>query len=168
MILTVSQVLTAAGALLVLAAGIFKVSRPAETAGALEAVGLPRSVRLVRLLGAGEVVLGLAAVSLSRPMILAVLAIAYLGFAAFSIAAIFAKTPLRSCGCFGKVDTPPSWVHVGVNLVLAGAAVVAAFGRDGLGEVAGVAPWIGVAVLAYLTYGLLSALPMAQAARSGA
>ena len=37
-----------------------------------------------------------------------------------------------SCGCFGAIDTPPSWTHVAGNLVLAGSSLWALGGRSPL------------------------------------
>ena len=45
-----------------------------------------------------------------------------------------AASPIGSCGCFGRVDTPPSLVHVVVNLGAAACAVGVAV-RDGGGIV---------------------------------
>ena len=89
-------------ALLALAGGL-KVVRPAPTAGALRAMRLPSSLPLVRLLGLGEVVVGVAAaVTFARPL-LVLLAAAYLGFAAFVVAALSANTP---CSRAGASDRP--------------------------------------------------------------
>jgi len=113
-------------ALLVLAGGL-KLVRPAPTAGALRAMRLPAALPLVRALGLGEIALGVAAgITFARPL-LVLLAAAYLAFAAFVAAALGAKTPLQSCGCFGQADTPPSAVHVALNLAAAGTAFAAAF-----------------------------------------
>jgi hypothetical protein len=99
---------------------------------------------LVRILGAGEIALGVsAAITFARPL-LVLLAAAYLAFAAFVTAALGAKTPLQSCGCFGQSDTPPSAVHVGLNLAAAGAAMAAAVtGTPGLDATLADQPWAG-------------------------
>src|SRR5437870_3541035 len=119
-------------ALLVLA-GALKVARPAPTAGALRAMGLPARLALVRVLGLSEIAIGLAAgITFARPL-LVLLAAAYLAFATFVIAALGANTPLQSCGCFGQTDTPPSPIHVGLNLAAAATAFGAALsGTPGL------------------------------------
>lgn len=110
-------------------AGALKIAQPGSTAGALRALRLPSSLPLVRLLGAAEVVLGIAAgLSFWRPLLVLVAAM-YLAFAAFVTATLGARTPLQSCGCFGRADTPPSAVHVGVNLAAAAVALVAAVTR---------------------------------------
>jgi hypothetical protein len=112
----------AAGALLALG-GAFKVVRPLPTAGALRAVGAPGPVVGVRMLGAGEAVLGVAAVLTGAPALAALVAAAYLSFAAFVIVAMRGGTALQSCGCFGEVETPPSAVHVLLNAGFASTAL---------------------------------------------
>ena len=48
-------------------------------------------------------------------------AVSYLAFAGFVVVALRSGKPISSCGCFGKVDTPPSPVHVVLDLAFAGA-----------------------------------------------
>jgi hypothetical protein len=161
-------------ALLVLAGGL-KVVRPVPTAGALQAVGLPSSLSLVRALGLCEVVVGVAAgATLTRPA-LALLAAAYLAFAAFVAAALGANTPLQSCGCFGQVDTPPSAVHLGLNLTAAGTAFVAALsGTPALRATFADQPWnavpfvLLVAVCVYLCVLMATVLPLVIGSRPSA
>ena len=114
-----------AGGLLALAGGL-KVARPAPTVGALRAMHLPSSPHLVRLLGAMEVAIGIGAGSSLWPPMLVLLAATYLAFAAFVVAALGADRPLQSCGCFGRVDTPPSGVHVVLDVLAALVALAAA------------------------------------------
>jgi hypothetical protein len=42
-------------------------------------------------------------------------AVLYAGFTVFTLAAIRGRIPVQSCGCFGRVDTPPSLIHVVYN-----------------------------------------------------
>jgi hypothetical protein len=161
-------------ALLALAGGL-KVIRPAPTAGALRAMRLPSSLPIVRLLGLGEVVIGIAAaITFARPL-LVLLAAAYLAFAAFVTAALSANTPLQSCGCFGRTDTPPSNVHVALNLASAGAAFAAALtGTPGLDVTLSDQPWnaipfvllVGVSV--YLCVLITTVLPQTLGSRQSA
>ena len=53
----------------------------------------------------------------------ALVAVSYLAFAGFVIVALRSGAPISSCGCFGKVDTPPSVVHVVLDVAFAGVAV---------------------------------------------
>ena len=112
-------------ALLALAGGL-KIVRSAPTSGALRAMRLPSSPHLVRVLGALEVATGVGAgVSFSRPLLVLQAAL-YLAFAAFVVVALGSDRPLQSCGCFGRADTPPSGVHVILDLLAAVVALAAA------------------------------------------
>jgi hypothetical protein len=154
-------------ALLALAGGL-KVVRPAPTAGALRAMRLPSALPLVRVLGVGEVALGVGAgITFARPL-LVLLAAAYLAFAAFVTAALGANTPLQSCGCFGQADTPPSAVHVGLNLAAAGTAFAAALtGTPSLDVTVADQPWsaipfvVLVGICVYLCVLVATVLPLA-------
>jgi hypothetical protein len=162
----------AAAALLALAAP-GKLRRPASTANALGQLGLPRSTALVRLLGLGE--LALAAAVWARPTaaILAALALAYLGFAAFVAVALRRGTSLSSCGCFGRADTPPTPVHLVVVLAAGLAAAAAAVtGSGSLREVVGGQAYgapllLLVAVTTFLAWAALAVLPRVVAAGRG-
>jgi hypothetical protein len=115
-----------ASAALLGAGGALKVHRPATTARALRAMGLPGSPTLVRAGAAAEVAVAVGALAwASRPFALAV-AGSYLAFAAFVLAALRRDVPLSSCGCFGVQDTPPTAGHVVLNLAAAGVALAVA------------------------------------------
>lgn len=116
----------AIAAVLLAVAGAAKAASPAATAGALRALGLPGRPVWVRIGGAAEA--GLAAAALATgwvPLVVAVGA-SYLVFAAFVVAALRAGVPVASCGCLGRVDTPPHALHVVGNLLAAGAALATA------------------------------------------
>ena len=135
-------------ALLVLA-GIAKLRAPAATAGALGAVSLPSSIGFVRVIGAVEVVLGIAAGVTGSRAAMAVVAFAYLCFTAFVAVALRSGRPVQSCGCFGAVDTPPSWVHLVVTLgfaLVAGGCAVA--GSPSLARLLEGQPLAGIPYLA--------------------
>lgn len=155
----------AVGLLLALAGG-FKAVRPLPTVGALRAVRARASPALVRLLGAGEVVVGLGAAITAWAPLAAMVAVAYAGFAGFVAAALRRGTPLQSCGCFGTDDLPPTRIHLAVNIgccLVAGAATVTRV--DGLPAVVADQPWAGVpflvlvAVTVWFLYLLLTLLP---------
>ena len=118
--------LLGAGALLLVAAGAAKVADPSRTAGALAALGWPSSPTLVRTGAMAETVLGAAALVVGGRILALLVAVSYLGFALFVMAALRAKTPIGTCGCFGRADTPPKPVHVTVDALLAAGAVAAA------------------------------------------
>ena len=95
-----------------------KVVDPAPTDGALRAAGLPSSSLLIRLLGTAEIGFALAGILFGGLAVLGA-AVLYAGFTGFTLAAVRGRIPLQSCGCFGKEDTPPSWLHVGFNTIAA-------------------------------------------------
>ncbi len=162
-----------AAALLALG-GVAKVARPAPTAGALRALHLPGPLGGVRLLGAAELVLGTAAIITGARALLVLVALAYLAFTLFVVAALRTGTNIQSCGCFGSVDTPPSLVHVGLDLGLAGVTLAAAIGGlPPIGTVWAGQPWAGLpfalllVVSVYLAYLLLTLLPLTLRAARG-
>ena len=156
--------------------GALKAVRPRDTALALTAVGLrlPRFLParvLVRLGGALEVVIGVGALVTGGAVFAALVAASYLAFAGFVVVALRSGKPISSCGCFGKVDTPPSPVHVVIDLAFAGVAVAAAIVGDvALPDVLGDQPLLGIPFLFLLAIGLylvflaFTALPKTMAA----
>jgi len=150
-----------AAALLLAAAGVAKTVAPLSLVRALRAAGLrvraPLLARWVRLFAAAEAVLGVVAVVRPGPFVAAAVAISYAGFTAFVLRALRSGSPLASCGCFGKTDTPPTPGHAIATAALAVAAVLIAVGPAApldlpLAVVSG--------VLAYLTYLVLAVLPL--------
>jgi hypothetical protein len=107
------------GALLLVPAGVAKVTRPASTERALRAVGWPDGRSIGRVLGVVEVVVAVVALVWSAAVAPALQAALYAGFTLFVLLALWRGTPLQSCGCFGAADSPPSLVHVGVCAGLA-------------------------------------------------
>jgi hypothetical protein len=180
--------LVAAGLLVV--AGVAKALRPDDTARALaglaagpdvvarrDAAGHPVSLSLVRrLVRAGalaEAALGLVALALPRPVTAALVAGSYCVFAVVIALARRRGGPLATCGCFGRPDTPPTAVHLLMNLVLAVAALAVAVSAPGGGTLpAALAhqPWAGLPLLFVSAVGLwLTALALsALAAVEGA
>jgi hypothetical protein len=108
--------------ILLAVAGSIKIYRPGYTAGALRAVGLPAGDRMVRLLGLGEVIVGIGAVVTGGSIWAAAVGAFYLGFTVFVLVALRSGAPIASCGCFGSPDTPPGVGHVVLDL---GAMIVA-------------------------------------------
>src|SRR5262249_30242976 len=107
----------AIAAVILAAGGAAKAVRPRDTARALAAVGIrfPRALParvVVRVGGALEAAVGLAALLVGGPVLCTLVALSYLMFAVFVGVALRMGAPISSCGCFGKVDTPPSGVHV--------------------------------------------------------
>jgi hypothetical protein len=52
--------------------------------------------------------------------------VSYTLFAAFVVAALVSGRPIGSCGCFGRLDVPPTWWHVAFNCLLGAAASIRA------------------------------------------
>jgi hypothetical protein len=115
-----------AGALVLVVAGAAKVADPSRTAGALAALGWPSSAGLVRVVAAAELLVGAGTLVVGGPVLAALVALSYLGFAVFVVAALTSGTPIGSCGCLGRADTPPTPLHVLVDAVLAAGALAAA------------------------------------------
>lgn len=105
------------------AAGFAKVRDPAPTIGALVAasVRVPRSAVLG--LGTLEIAAGLAVLVAGGVLAGAATAALYGSFALFVGVALQRNLPVQSCGCFGRGDTPPSALHVVVNLAAAAGTV---------------------------------------------
>jgi hypothetical protein len=147
-------------------AGAFKLVRPTLTSGALRAMHLPSHPALVRVLGLAELLLGVSALVTGARPLLALASAAYLGFAAFVAAALASGAPLQSCGCFGQRETPPTVVHLAVNLTAAIVLLAAAAGDlPKPAEVLADQPWhaapfvLLVLISLELSYLVLTALP---------
>lgn len=112
------------GAVLVLA-GAAKLRRPAGTSGALAAAGLPSSPVVVHGLGALELAVGIAVLTVGGTIPSLLAAAVYAGFTLF--AAVHRRQDGASCGCFGAEASPLTGAHVVVDAV---AAAVAVFGAQ--------------------------------------
>jgi hypothetical protein len=115
-----------AGALVLLVAGAAKVADPTRTAGALRARGWPASAALVRVGAAAELLVGAGALVVGGPVLAGLVAVSYLAFALFVAAALTSGTPIGTCGCLGRADTPPTALHVVIDATLAAGALAAA------------------------------------------
>jgi len=165
-----------AACLLLVGAGVAKAWRPDDTARALVPLlgsASPAAVRLaVRVAAGAEAVLGACAMVWPAPGTASLVAASYAGFAGFVLHARRRGGALATCGCFGRADTPPTRLHVVVDLSLAGAALsVALRASDGgwLPVLLARQPWHGLplvltaAVCAWLVFHALSTLPRALA-----
>ncbi len=149
-------------------AGIAKLSRPSDL------LGFRVAAPLVRLTGGAEAAIGMAALAVGGLFVWMV-GLLYAMFAVIVLRA--ALSGARSCGCFGRLDAPPSWVHVVGNLSLAAACLTAA--ATGTAEApvtalaavfveqpaTAVALVVEIAVLSGLALATLTALPEALDAR---
>ena len=164
--------LVAAGLLVV--AGVAKAARPDDTARALASLlpGPPAAARVMRWLvrtGAlAEAALGAVAIAVPRPATAALVALSYVCFFGVVACARRRGGPLATCGCFGRPDTPPTAVHLVVDLVLAVAAAIVAVGAPRHGTLVtqlAHQPWAGVPLLFVSAVGLwLTALALSALA----
>lgn len=127
---------------------------------------------LARVIGAGEIVVAVAAIGFgSRPLALLVFA-AYLAFAAFTLRLIARSDGQADCGCFGADEAPATHLHVALDLGAASFAALAALAPPGsIGSVLADQPLSGVPFLAlvalctwlgYLSYTVLPSLAVAR------
>ena len=166
--MSVVSALHASAAILLVAAGATKLSRPAGDSAGL--FGFRARAGVVRLIGALEVAAGTAALLVGGPAAWAV-GILYAAFALVVLRAVLAGA--ESCGCFGRLDAPPSLIHVVGNLVLAAVSLGAA-GESSppIVQAMGDSPAVGAAraAVVVLLAGLLlvsfTALPEALGARA--
>jgi hypothetical protein len=155
----------AVASLLLAAGGAAKLARPDTTAKALSALGLPVGPVAVRTGAAIELGVGLSALAAGGVVAAAVVSASYAALALFVAAALVRDTPLATCACFGEPDTPPTALHVAVDLALAaGAALAAATGTAQPLVALNLATATGAGVAAYVTFLLLTALPRVTAA----
>ena len=147
--------------------GIGKLVAPTSARRALHALGVTVAPTAIRLLGAAEIALACAAAALGGVALPAIVGAAYVSFAAFVVVMLRSGTA-TSCGCFGSAATPPSALHVLINLGSAAVAFVS-IGGDDIGAIlsdqpgAGI-PMVGLVVLgSYLLYLLLTLLPVVLA-----
>lgn len=169
--MSVVSALHASAAVLLVVAGATKLSRPA--AGSASLLGFRTRSGVVRLIGALEAAAGIAAL-LAGGVAAWVVGLLYAAFALIVLRAVVAGAD--SCGCFGRLDAPPSLIHVAGNLALAAVSFAAAGAASppvaalaqSLEESA--AAGVGLAAVIVLVAGLVlvsfTALPEALAARS--
>ncbi|MCY3616366.1 MAG: hypothetical protein F4Z00_00620 [Acidimicrobiaceae bacterium] len=169
--MSVVSALHASAALLLVVAGAAKLIRPADGFAGL--VGLRTRPFVVRLIGALEAGAGIAALILGGPAAW-IVGLLYAAFALVVLRAVLAGAD--SCGCFGRLDAPPSLIHVAGNLTLAAVSFIAAGAASPPvsavvqaaeeSSATGVALASVIALLAGLVLVSFTALPEALAARS--
>jgi hypothetical protein len=148
---------TIAACLLALA-GFTKAIQPAATVGALAALRLPHRRSMVRVGGLAEALLACGALITGDATLAILIAVSYAGFAVFVAVALHEGTPLSSCGCFGKIDTPPHPVHIVLDVLAACAAVgVAVDGGASIRDVLMDQPMAGVPFVLLVITGVVAA-----------
>jgi methylamine utilization protein MauE len=164
----------AAAAALLVVAGAAKVRRPGPTTAALRGLRVRVRPPVVVALGGAEAAIGFGALVFGWRWIAALVAACYLGFAAFVTAALARRGAVASCGCFGQAETPPTRLHLGLNLAAAAVAALVALGPARLdlvtaagagGEHLLLLGFVGTS--AWLAYLGLSLLPQTMAAANG-
>jgi hypothetical protein len=147
--------------------GLAKLWAPIPARRALRAASIDVPLAAVRTLGLAEFALACAAAFRGGVLLPIVVGMAYVAFAAFVVVILRTDTA-TSCGCFGSASTPPTMLHVVVNLLSAAAA----FGATGYGGIVatvegpageGIAMLVLVVVGAYSLFLILTALPVVLA-----
>lgn len=161
--------LVSAAALLLAAAGLAKLRQPAPVRSALAAAGIPGAQRLgakaaTRLSGAVELAAAVVALLVGGRVAAAVIALAYLVLAGLSARMMRIESG-QDCGCFSRPVAVSHW-HTAVNLscMLAGLVALVApaqplISRFGDAPATTSAQLLAAAVLAYLGYLVMTALP---------
>jgi hypothetical protein len=162
--------LHAAAALLLIVAGMAKIARPAPTTELLATLGVPGRRAVTVAIGGVETLVGLGALAVGGSITAAATGVLYAGFVAVVWRAMSAGA--ASCGCFGRVDAPPSWIHVVGNAALAVVSFAAIGGRPAVDVMegqpaAGLGFVLLVGVIAGLALVAFTALPEALGARRG-
>jgi uncharacterized membrane protein len=170
---TVLAALFAVAATVLLLGGALKAVRTSDTVGALAALGVTVAPIVVSVGGLGEAVLGAAALTIGGRVTAALVAASYLAFAVFVIVALVRGAPISSCGCLGRIDTPPTVTHLVIDLAGAAVAIAVAVVPDAAPvEVLDDQPLLGipftlaVAVGVAVVLALLAALPRRHARKS--
>ncbi|MBM3674852.1 MAG: hypothetical protein FJW88_07810 [Actinobacteria bacterium] len=112
-------------------AGVAKLADPTMTVGALDRLGVHVAPSTMRFGGGAEALLGATAAVTALSWIAALVAVSYGMFGVFVVVAMVRGAPIGSCGCFGRADTPPSVVHLLVDVVAIVAAVGVVRGEGG-------------------------------------
>lgn len=145
-------------ALLLVVSGVPKLRDPAATTRALHAIGLPPNLNLGRAVGVVEIATGSAAIVFGGTIAAAALGLLYAGFAGFILVGL-RSSQVSSCGCFGTDDTPPSALHLLIDIAAAATGLTLALHPIGdLVSVMGDTPWLGVPLLLLVLVGTWLAL----------
>ena len=150
--------------------GLAKILDPLPATGAMRAAGLPSSSAMSVAIGCAELTGAAFALSGSRTALF-VAAAMYASFLLFVGSALLHRLPIQSCGCFGRDDTPPTFVHLFFNLAAAsGLAAIAVKGAPpvppGL-DTGELAVWVTFAAIGVgASYVMLSYLPKIQAVKA--
>ncbi len=143
---------------------------PFVGAAALLALGGLLKLRVAalpsRLLAAAELVVGLGALAFDTRVFPALVAAFYLGFAGYIAVNLVGDAASKNCGCFGETESPPTVLHLAVDLAAAAVSAAGALGSGGglgaalRGQPLGGVPFLLLAATcAGLGYAALAVLP---------
>lgn len=135
---------------LLISAGAMKLPVPDQTMATLHRLGLPSGRAVARLLGLGEIGLGLAIVVSGGPTAAAAAAVTY---GAFTVIAIRQRSAQVDCGCFGgSAGSPMTRSHIAANATFAAIGVAGLLAQPlSLGQFTGEAGTLGVLAALLLT-----------------
>jgi uncharacterized membrane protein YphA (DoxX/SURF4 family) len=157
-------------AALLVVSGVLKVRRPASTAAALTKVGLRPLAPLAPLVGVLEAVVGIGALTVHNRLFPILVGAFYLAFSAFVGLALTADEPVADCGCFGAAETPPTLLHLLLDLCAAAICGAVALQAGGtLGRALEGQPLLGVpfvlltGICVFLAYSALTVMPQTRA-----
>lgn len=169
---TIGPFFVVSGVLVV--SGAFKVVSPGGVAGAMGVIGRRVPGWIGRVIGAGEMTLGVAAITVGGSVVPATVAVAYLALA--MVVLLLRRRGAASCGCFGEIASPPSLTHFGFDLAASALAAGHAIsgGNPRLEALGAGAPggWVVFALFAVLgtaaAVALLTVLPAVLAETAAA
>lgn len=152
-------------ALLLTVSGLFKLRTPQPMAQALFTARLPHDNWLVRGAASAELVTSILVLVDGR-LGAAAVAVLYFGFFAFIAWVLLMRIDLAFCGCLGSTQSPPTWAHAALNLVVSVFGVLGAW--LGMPDVTAVVRQlgamtpifvIGVVFAGWLSYLIVTAAP---------
>jgi hypothetical protein len=121
----------------------------------------------VRILAGGEVVIGVALALSGAWGWYAATSAFFIGSFAFVLQARIRRLPLRTCGCFGREDSPISTAHLvgtaSIGVAMAAGAIAASVSSEPIAPLSHLSPpalvlGVAVAILLYAMLGPLGAL----------
>jgi hypothetical protein len=147
------------GAILLVVSGTSKAARPLATVRAMRYLRIPSSTGLARSLGVLEFAIGISAALTGWAIPCIGAAVLYLGFTGFVLMSMAVGDRKVSCGCFGEVETPPTWMHVCLNILFASASMLVALnGHSGLIQQLRNSPMDGILLAGVVTVGTYMAI----------
>ncbi|MEE8599571.1 MauE/DoxX family redox-associated membrane protein [Euzebya tangerina] len=137
------------GAGLLILAGVIKFPVPDGAMAGLHSLGLPSGRVSARVLGAAEILIGLA-ITITGGVVAAGLTV--ITYTALTVVAARQRAKQVDCGCFGVKTYPVSRLHLGVNAGLAVTGTAGLWAQPlALGDVASEAGVLGMLAGVVLT-----------------